>query len=226
LSAGGRIVVLTDMAGFDTTGAATPLGTAADAADAPMTGPLRRCIVTREVLPKESLIRFVVGPAGDAVPDIAGKLPGRGLWVKAERSVLASAVAKNLFAKAARRSVDVPADLIDRMVALMSQRCLDLVGLARRAGQVICGFEKVRDALRNGRVGIVLAAADGAADGRGKLKALAGELPILALFTGAELSAALGRENVVHAALVPGRLAERLNIESARLAGLRADKVS
>jgi ribosomal protein L7Ae-like RNA K-turn-binding protein len=112
------------------------------------------------------------------------------------------------------------------MVALMSQRCLDLVGLARRAGQVICGFEKVRDALRNGRVGIVLAAADGAADGRGKLKALAGELPILALFTGAELSAALGRENVVHAALVPGRLAERLNIESARLAGLRADKVS
>jgi hypothetical protein len=219
-------VVLTDMAGFDTTGAAAPLGTAEDVADAPMTGPLRRCIVTREVLPKESLIRFVVGPAGDAVPDIAGKLPGRGLWVKAERSVLASAVAKNLFAKAARRSVDVPADLIDRIVALMSQRCLDLVGLARRAGQAICGFEKVRDALRNGRVGIVLAAADGAADGRGKLKALAGELPILALFTGAELSAALGRENVVHAALVPGRLAERLNIESARLAGLRADKIS
>ena len=219
-------MVLTDMAEFDATGAEAPLGAAEDVADAPMTGPLRRCIVTREVLPKESLVRFVVGPAGDAVPDIAGKLPGRGLWVKAERPVLASAVAKKLFAKAARRPVDVPADLVDRTVALLSQRCLDLIGLARRAGQAICGFEKARDALRNERVGIVLAAADGAADGRGKLKALAGELPVLALFTGAELSAALGRENVVHAALAPGRLAERLIIESARLAGLRADKVS
>ena len=219
-------MTLNDMAGFDTTGAEAPVGAAGDAADAPMTGPLRRCIATREVLPKESLVRFVVGPAGDAVPDVAGKLPGRGLWVKAERSVLASAVAKNLFAKAARRSVDIPGDLIDRTAALLSQRCLDLIGLARRAGQATCGFEKVRDALRNGRVGILLAAADGAADGRSKLKAAAGEVPILALFGGAELSAAVGRENVVHAALAPGRLAERLLIESARLAGLRADKVS
>ena len=98
-------MVLTDMAGFDTAGAEAPLGMAEDAADAPMTGPLRRCIVTREVLPKELLVRFVVGPAGDAIPDIAGELPGRGLWVKAERPVLASAVAKNLFAKAARRAI-------------------------------------------------------------------------------------------------------------------------
>ncbi len=218
--------MLTDMVGFDAMGADAPLGTAEDVADAPMTGPLRRCIVTREVLPKESLIRFVVGPAGDLVPDISGKLPGRGLWVKAERAVLANAVAKNLFAKAARRSIDVPADLVDRTVALLSHRCLDLVGLARRAGQVICGFDKVRDALRHGRVAIVLAAADGAADGRGKLQALAGGLPTLALFSGADLSAALGREHVVHAALAPGRLAERLIAESARLAGLRTDKAS
>jgi uncharacterized protein len=219
-------VVLTDMAGVDATGADAALCAAGDAADGPMTGPLRRCIATREVLPKESLVRFVVGPAGDAVPDVAGKLPGRGLWVKAERTALANAAAKNLFAKAARRPVNVPADLVDRTVALLSHRCLDLIGLARRAGQAICGFEKVRDALRNGRVRVLLAAADGAADGRDKLKALAGELPILAPFTGTELSAALGRENVVHAALAPGRLAERLIVESARLAGLRADKVS
>jgi len=218
--------VLTDMAAIDTMGADAPLRTAEDPVDFPATGPLRRCIVTREVLPKESLIRFVIGPAGDLVPDISGKLPGRGLWVKAERAVLAKAVAKNLFAKAARQSVNVPADLVDRTVALLSQRCLDLIGLAQRAGQAICGFEKVRDALRNRRVGIVLAAADGAADGRGKLKALAGALPILALFTGAELSASLGRGNVVHAAMAPGRLAERLIAESARLTGLRADKAS
>jgi predicted RNA-binding protein YlxR (DUF448 family) len=214
------------MAPIETMGADASLGTAEDATDVPVTGSLRRCIVTREVLPKESLVRFVVGPAADVVPDIAGKLPGRGLWVKAERAVLAGAVAKNLFAKAARQSVTVPADLVDRTVVLLSHRCLDLIGLARRAGQAVCGFEKVRDALRNGHVGIVVAAADGAADGRGKLKALAGELPILAQFTVAELSAALGRENVVHAALAPGRLAGRLIVDSARLAGLHADKVS
>ncbi len=219
-------MTLTRMVASETMGADVPPGTTEDVADTPLTGPLRRCIVTREVLPKESLVRFVIGPAGEVVPDIAGKLPGRGLWVKAERVVLAKAVAKNLFAKAARQAVSVPADLVDRTPAMVSQRCLDAIGLARRAGQVICGFEKVRDALRNERVRIVLAAADGAADGRGKLKALAGELPILALFTVAELSASLGRENVVHAALAPGRLAERLIAESARLAGLRADKVS
>lgn len=214
------------MAAIDTMGADTPLRTAEDSVDFPATGPLRRCIVTREVLPKESLIRFVIGPGGDLVPDISGKLPGRGLWVKAERAVLASAVAKNLFAKVARQSVDVPADLVGRTVVLLSHRCLDLIGLARRAGQIICGFEKVRDALRSRRVALVLAAADGAADGRGKLRALTGALPTLALFSGADLSSALGRENVVHAAMAPGRLAERLIAESARLAGLRADKAS
>jgi hypothetical protein len=218
-------VTLVDMVASETIGAAASLG-AEDAADPMATGPLRRCIVTREVLPKELLVRFVIDPAGTVVPDIAGKLPGRGLWVKAERAALANAVAKKLFAKAARQPVNLPDDLVDRTAALLAQRCLDLVGLARRAGEAVCGFEKVRDALRNGRVGILLAAADGAADGRGKLKALAGERPVLALFAGAELSAALGREHVVHAALAQGRLAERLVVESARLAGLRADKVS
>lgn len=216
-------MTLTDGIADEMTNAEAPLGTAEDV---PMTGPLRRCIVTREVLPKESLLRFVIGPAGEVVPDVAGKLPGRGLWVKAERAVLANAIAKNLFAKAARQSVAAPADLVDRTAALLAQRCLELIGLARRAGQALCGFEKVRDALRTERVSVVLAAADGAIDGRAKLKALAGDRATVALFTVAELSAALGRENVVHAALAPGRLAERLIVESARLAGLRAGKDS
>jgi uncharacterized protein len=216
-------VTLTDMTASETMSVETPLGTDEDAAVAE---PLRRCIATREVLPKASLVRFVVGPAGDVVPDVSGKLPGRGFWVKAERTALANAVAKNLFAKAARQSVAVPSDLVDRTGALLARRCLELIGLARRAGQAVCGFEKVRDALRKERVGVVLAAADGAADGRGKLKALAGERATVALFTAAELSASLGRENVVHAALAPGRLAERLIAESARLAGLQAGKVS
>lgn len=216
-------MTLTDGIAGETMGGEMPLGVADDD---PTTGPLRRCIVTREVLPKESLVRFVIGPAGDVVPDVAGKLPGRGLWVKAERPALANAVAKNLFAKAARQSVAVPPDLVDRTAGLLAQRCLELIGLARRAGQVVCGFEKVRDALRQERVGILLAAADGAADGRSKLQALAGGRATVAMFTAAELSASLGRENVVHATLAPGRLAEQLIAESARLAGLRAGKVS
>lgn len=189
-------------------------------------GPLRRCIVTRDVLPKDVLVRFVIGPSGEVVPDVQGRLPGRGLWVKSERAALRSAVAKNQFAKAARRSVDVPSDLVGRTAGLLRQRCLDHLGFARRAGQVVCGFEKVRDALRAGRVGVLVAASDGAADGCAKLKAMAGRLPTLTLFTVTELSAALGRENVVHAALVPGRLAERLLVDAARLAGLDTDTMA
>jgi predicted RNA-binding protein YlxR (DUF448 family) len=192
-------------------------------ADDLTSGPLRRCIVTRDVLPKDVLLRFVIGPSGQVVPDVQGKLPGRGLWVKSERAALKSAVDKNHFAKAARRSVDVPSDLIGRTAGLLRQRCLDHLGLARRAGQVVCGFEKVRDALRAGRVGVLVAGSDGAADGCAKLKVMAGDLPALALFTVAELSAALGRGNVVHAALAPGRLAERLLVDAARLAGLDTD---
>ena len=219
----GESVALTDIVASETMGAEESPSTAA--LDAPAAGPFRRCIVTREVLPKDSLVRFVIGPAAEVIPDVAGKLPGRGLWVKANGLALATAVARNLFAKAARQSVDVPADLVDRTAVLLTQRCLDLIGLARRAGQAICGFEKVREGLRKGRVAVVLAAADAAADGRAKMQGLTKERPTLALFTGVELSAALGRENVVHAALMPGRLAERLLAESARLAGLRDDKI-
>jgi uncharacterized protein len=188
-----------------------------------MSDPLRRCIVTRDILPKDALIRFVIGPSGEIVPDVQGKLPGRGLWVKAERGALASAVAKGRFAKAARQPVDVSPDLVDRTAALLRQRCLDLIGLSRRAGQAVCGYERVRKALRDEGVGVLIAAADGAEDGRRRLKAMASDVPTLALFTTAELSAAFGRENVVHAALAAGRLAERLIAESARLAGVLTD---
>jgi hypothetical protein len=194
--------------------------TTGDSVADPSSGPLRRCIVTRDVLPKDALVRFVIGPSGEVVPDVQGRLPGRGLWVRSEQAVLSTAVAKNHFAKAARRAVDVPSDLVERTVSLLRQRCLDHLGLARRAGQVVCGFEKVRDSLQHGRVGLLVAARDGAADGRAKLRAATGDLPMLTLFTATELSAALGRENVVHAALAPGRLAERLRADAARLAGL------
>lgn len=199
----------------------TDRSVAAAATDEIASAPLRRCIVTREVLPKGELIRFVVGPDAVIVPDVAGRLPGRGLWVKARRDLLATAVVKGLFGKAAKQPVEVPADLVERTSALLARRCLDLIGLARGAGQAVAGFEKVRDWLSAGRAGLLLAASDGAEDGRRKLAALAKGTPVLALFSSAELSAALGRDNLVHAALAKGGLAERLNAEARRLAGFR-----
>jgi predicted RNA-binding protein YlxR (DUF448 family) len=189
-------------------------------------GPVRRCIVTREVLPKAMLIRFVIGPDGDIVPDVDERLPGRGLWVKAERSVLATAVAKNHFAKAAHVQVRASADLVDRTATLLARRCLSFIGLARRAGQAVCGFEKVREALSDGRIRVLLAAADGGPHGRIKLQALASGRPAIALFSGAELSSAFGRENVVHAALTSGDLAERFIANTARLAAIDGRQMS
>lgn len=172
--------------------------------------------------PKAELIRFVVAPDGKLVPDLAGRLPGRGLWLSARRDIVAAAVTKRLFARAARRAVLVDVDLADRLEALLAGRCRDDIGLARRAGQAVAGFAKVEAALADGRVAVLVAASDGAADGRGKLKALAPDLPRVEALTGAELAAAFGREHVVHAALAPGRLAEALLADAARLAGFRA----
>lgn len=182
---------------------------------------LRRCLVTGESAGPERLIRFVVGPDGSLVPDLAAKLPGRGIWVTASRPAIAAAVGRRLFARAARGPVMVPPDLAERLERLLAARCLDLLGLARRAGQAVAGYEKVRAALASGRVAVLVAAFDGAADGRRKLRQLAAGLPVVEVLSAAELSLALGRENVIHAALTSGRLASTFLAEAARLAGLR-----
>jgi uncharacterized protein len=173
------------------------------------------------VRPKAELLRFVVGPEGRIVPDIAGKLPGRGLWLTARRDIVAAAVTKRLFARAARQPVIVDDDLAERVEALLAERCRDQIGLARRAGQAVMGFAKVEAALAQGKAAVLLAAADGAADGRTKLRSLAPGLPLVEQLSGAELGAAFGREHAVHAALAPGRIAQALIADAARLAGFR-----
>ncbi len=186
-------------------------------------GPLRRCIVSREVRPKAELLRFVIGPEDRLIPDPAERLPGRGLWLTPRRDIVATAAAKGAFAKAAGQRVILPADLPGEVERLLRQRCLALLGLARRAGQLRTGFEKVREDLKAGRVALLLAASDGAADGRGKLAALAGDRPVVALFDSAELSAALGRDGVVHAGVATGGMAERLRREIERLQAMQAN---
>jgi predicted RNA-binding protein YlxR (DUF448 family)/ribosomal protein L30E len=181
----------------------------------------RRCLVTGDVLPKERLIRFVVGPDARIVPDIEEKLPGRGLWLTARRDIVSAAAAKNHFARAAQTRVELEPDLADRVEALLVRRVMDLIGLARRAGQAAAGFENVRAALSARRVAIMLAASDGADDGRRKLRALAADVPVADQLTAAELGAALGRPHAVHGAVAPGALAKLILRESRRLAGFR-----
>jgi predicted RNA-binding protein YlxR (DUF448 family) len=190
-------------------------------------GPERRCILTGEIRPKAELIRFVLGPDREVVPDVAGRLPGRGLWLTASRDIVGEAVARRVFARAARAPASVPEDLSERVEALLVRRCCDLLGLARRAGQAVAGFEKVKEALRRGQVGLLLEASDAAEGGRGKLRRLAGpELRLSAALTAAELAAGFGREHAVHAAVSAGGFAERLGEETARLAAYRTPRAN
>ncbi len=194
------------------------------------TGPERRCIASGESGSPDRMIRFARSPAGEVVPDLAGRLPGRGAWVTADRALVERAVAKRLFSRAFRAQSRAPEDLADRLEAMLAQRLVDVIGLARKAGQAVAGFEKVRARLRGGRkgrpgehaVGALLEAADGAADGREKLARLAGGIPVIAVLTGRELGLAFGRDFAIHAALDRGGFADRAITEALRLEGLRA----
>jgi uncharacterized protein len=188
--------------------------------------PERRCLVTREVRERDQMVRFVLDPAGQVVPDVDGRLPGRGMWLSADRNVLNRAVAANLFARAARGRVQVAADLAEQVERLLVGRALDCLGLARRAGQVAMGFDQVRACLRSSSAAVLIAAADSAADGRRKLRRLAPDLPVITAFSKAELGAALGREGIVHVAVARGGLARRLIACVRRLAGFRAEAMA
>jgi len=188
-------------------------------------GPQRRCIVTGEVRDRAALLRFVVGPGGEIVPDAAARLPGRGLWLSPRRDIVERAAAKRLFARAARRPVLVPPDLADRIEALLARRCCETLGLARRAGLALAGFEKVSEAVRTGRAALLLSALDGAEAGRRKLAALGRSLPCISALAAAEMGEAFGRDRVVHAAVGRGQLGERLLGEADRLVGFRREAV-
>ena len=183
----------------------------------------RRDLVSHEVMDESRLIRFVAGPDGQVVPDLGRKLPGRGLWVEASRASVEAAVKKNGFTRAAKTKLTAPADLADVVERLLARRCLDQLGLARREGVLISGFEKTAANLRAGKAAWVLEAADGSADGRGKILALARHhtAKICGAFTADDLSLALGLENAIHAVLLAGGRADRWTIEVERLAGFR-----
>jgi predicted RNA-binding protein YlxR (DUF448 family) len=167
-------------------------------------------------------LRFVVGPDGEIVPDVEARLPGRGLWLTPRRDIVERATAKRLFARAARRLVTVPPDLPDRVEMLLARRCTDALGLARRAGGAVAGFDGVAEAVRRGKSAALLIALDGAENGRRKLGALRRGLPAASVMYAGELGAAFGRDRVVHVSVGPGSLCGRLLRDLKRLAGFRA----
>jgi len=184
-------------------------------------GPLRRCILTRQTLPKEQMIRFVIGPMRELVPDPGGRLPGRGLWLAAQGDVLRKALKQNAFAKAARGSVVIPGDLAALVVSGLRQRVLDFLGFARRSGEAVAGREAVQDWFRNGKVALLIQASDGSPAERSRLTG-GREWPVLTPLTAAELGGVFGRERAVHVAVSPGRMVSSLQAETARLAGFAA----
>jgi len=180
----------------------------------------RRCIVTGTVAARRRMLRFVLGPDGRVVADVDGRLPGRGVWVQAERTVLQRACARGTFARAFRRPVEVSADLCDQVERLLRRRAIELVGLANRAGQAVFGFEKCRQWLAAGRGAVLLGASDGSLPERARLRGFGGGQTVSDLLTAAELGRAVGRPEVVHGVIAAGRLAERLTTEAARLGGI------
>ena len=167
----------------------------------------RFCIVTGEAKPIGEMIRYVVAPDGNIVPDIAQKLPGRGAWVSASRESLETAIERKMFARAFRGKGVAAAELPQLVERLLQQAALNAISMANKAGQVVSGFERVKAALQEGRVEVLVHASDAGAEGIRKFDAAvkvaeSEEKPaIIRLFTGEQLDLALGRPNVVHAAL-------------------------
>ncbi|TMV73185.1 RNA-binding protein [Thioclava sp. BHET1] len=184
-------------------------------------GPERRCIATGEVQPKAGLIRFVIGPEGEVVPDILGRLPGRGIWVSADPAALKKAMSKGLFARSARQPVKVPDNLAGEVETALARRVVDLVSLARKAGEAVTGYEKVKDWLVKGRAQVLIQASDGSERGKAKLHPPVGKNRFIGCLTAQELGLAFGREHAIHGALGAGGLTTRVVEEAARLAGLR-----
>jgi predicted RNA-binding protein YlxR (DUF448 family) len=175
---------------------------------------MRMCAVTREVRPVDELIRFVVSPQGEVIPDLKRKLPGRGLWISASHQAVAEAVRRNQFSRGFKRNVRVAPTLVADTESLLVRSAIEALAMAAKAGQVVSGFSKVEGALAQRQAQALIHASDGAADGIRKLDALARqnsgindesrEFPAVTALTSEQLDLALGRSNVIHAALLAG----------------------
>ena len=183
-------------------------------------GPERKCIATGDTQPKFGLVRFVVGPENMVFPDILGKLPGRGMWVSADRAAIEKAASKGAFARAAKQQVKVPEGLVDEVEKQLARRVVDLISLARKSGDAVAGYEKVKDWLTKEVAEVLIQAIDGS--GRGKSKLSTPHYgSYIGWLTQEELGLAFGRQTVIHGALASGGLTKRVVEEAQRLKGVR-----
>lgn len=183
-------------------------------------GPERRCIATGEVQPKAGLIRFVLGPDGHVVADVLGKLPGRGVYVAADRAALEKAVHKGLFSRGLKQKAGVAPDLLSDVEQMLVRRVVDLISLSRKSGDAVAGYEKVKDWLNKDVADVLIQASDGSERGKSKLSTPYGG-SFIGWLTADELGMAFGRQTVIHAALASGGLTPRVVEEARRLRGVR-----
>jgi hypothetical protein len=199
----------------------------------PEPGSERLCAVTRQVTDPENLIRFGLSPDGIIVPDLDRRLPGRGVWVGCDKRLIEKAVTTHAFSKSLKVKAEAPADLAERVDSLIVKRVAGMLSLANKAGRVIAGFDKIYAALEKGPVRAVLHGCDAALDGRTKIdrkyKAIQASrgapVAIVDVLTIAQMSLAIGRGSVVHAALTPGRLSDRFLEEAERLLRYRSSAI-
>lgn len=183
-------------------------------------GPERKCIATGDTQPKHGLVRFVVGPDDTVYPDVLGKLPGRGMWVSADRAAIEKAASKGAFARSAKAKVKVPEGLADEVEKQLVRRVVDLISLARKSGDAVAGYEKVKDWLSKEVAQVLIQSSDGS--GRGKSKLSTPHYgSYIGWLTTEELGLAFGRQTVIHGALASGGLTKRVVEEAQRLKGVR-----
>ena len=193
--------------------------------------PLRRCLASGEVKDPAQMVRFVLSPEGVVIPDVAGKLPGRGVWVSADAASLKAVIKAKAFARGFKGKAKLEGDLIGLTGQLLARRVLGLITMARKSGVIALGYDQVQSMVREASTAFRIEASDGSKDGRGKIRTLAKAinrelgLPdpiVIGCFTAEQLGGALARESVVHAAIKPGGLARTLSVEAGRLSGFTA----
>lgn len=183
----------------------------------------RRCIATGNTQPRAELIRFVLSPDNLVTPDLSERLPGRGMWISAQRSAIETAIDRKLFSRAAKTQATIPNELLKLVEDLLMKRVTNLISLARRDGSAICGFEKTKSALISGKAVVLLQALDGSGPQKGKLRPPDGENTHITCLKSTELGLAFGRDYVIHAALAAGGLTRSVKHDVARLSGIRSE---
>ena len=178
---------------------------------------MKVCIVTKNTFPRTEMLRFVVSPNREIVFDVDEKLPGKGIWISADKDILQKAVQKKIFNKAAGMSVVIPENLTDIVLGKLQEKCLSLLAFTRKAGMLVFGFEGVKKALTNMVVSVAFEADDAAQNGKDKLYRPTDTFPVFSCLTREDLGQITGMEQQVHVAVLDSKLAENLIVAGKKL---------